>query len=261
METKKVRILLYDLEVTPMLAWVYGMYQTNVIEVEQYPYILCFSYRWLDEKKIHSHSLVDYPARYKKDDTDDYDVVKELHSLLDEADIVVAHNANGFDNKVANARFLAHNLSPPSPYKTVDTLSVARSRAKFSSNKLDLLGQQLHLGRKTKETHGSLWRACIDGDSKAWAKMVKYCEQDVKLLVSLYERLLPYINNHPNIAVISGREDACPRCGGRRIHSRGTRSTNAKTYRRFQCYDCGAWLSERTSDKEEFTSSTYVNYS
>lgn len=258
---KKVRILAYDLEVTPMLAWAYGMYDTNILEVEQYPYILCFSYQWLDEKKVHSVSLPDFPARYRKDPTDDLDIVKALHRLLDEADVVIAHNANGFDNKVSNARFLVHNLAPPSPFKSVDTLAVARSKAKFSSNKLDLLGQQLDLGRKTNETHGSLWRACVDGDKRAWSKMVKYCEQDVRLLIDLYNRFLPYMTNHPNLATISQKEDVCPKCGGSRLHSRGTRATTTAIHRRFQCQDCGGWCAERISDKEEFVRPTYVNYS
>lgn len=257
---KQVKILAYDLEVTPMLAWAYGMFDTNLLEVEQYPYIMCFSYRWLHEKKVHSVALTDFPARFKKDQTDDLDVVKILHRLLDEADVVIAHNANGFDNKVSNARFLVHNLAPPSPFKTVDTLTVARSKARFSSNKLDLLGQQLHLGRKTAETHGSLWKACVNGDLRAWAKMVKYCEQDVKLLVELYYRFLPYISNHPNMGMLSQREDVCPKCGSKRLHGRGTRSTNTMTYHRFQCRDCKGWCSDRASEKEEFIRPTYVNY-
>jgi len=258
-DNKQPKILLYDLEVTPMLGWVYGTYNTNVIKIEQHSYLMCFSYRWLGEKKTYNVSLVDFPARFKKDKTDDYDVVKALHRVLDEADIVIAHNASGFDNKVSTGRFIAHELRPPSPYRTIDTLTIARSKAKFSSNKLDVLGQQLHIGRKTKETHGQLWQDCINGDATAWKKMIKYNNQDVDLLIELYKRLLPYINNHPNLSAITQR-DGCPKCGSIRLNSRGQRITNTVVYRRLQCQDCGGWCAERIADRDEFEKPTYVNY-
>ena len=258
-EHKEPKILLYDIEVTPMLGWVYGTYNTNVIKVEQHSYLMCFSYRWLNSKKTNNIALIDFPARFKKDSKDDYDVVRELHSLLNEADIVIAHNATGFDNKVATGRFITHNMRPPSPYRTIDTLTVARSKAKFSSNKLDILGQQLQLGRKSKETHGQLWQDCLQGDQRAWKKMIKYNNQDVDLLLALYKRFLPYISNHPNLGVITQRE-GCPKCGGRKLHSRGQRYTNTGMYRRLQCMDCGGWCAERLSDKDEYEKPMYVNY-
>jgi len=255
----KPKILIYDLEVTPILGYTYGLYDTNVIEIVRESYIMCFSYRWLGENKTYNIALTDFPARYKLNPHDDIDVVKALHKLLDEADIVVAHNANRFDNKVSTGRFLTHNLLPPSPYFTVDTLTVARGKAKFSSNALDKLGQHLEIGRKTKVKHSDLWKACVDGDRKAWAKMVKYCNQDVDLLHKLYLRLRPYINNHPNLANISQRPDSCPRCGGTHLQSKGVRHTAVGSYRRFICKNCGAYVRERTQEKGEYVKPTYVN--
>ena len=49
-----------------------------------------------------------------------------IFATLDEADIVVAHNAKKFDNRVAAARFMYHGFLPPSPFKTVDTPLAAR---------------------------------------------------------------------------------------------------------------------------------------
>jgi len=256
---RKAKILAYDLEVTPILGWVYGTYKTNVLEIEQHSYIMCFSYQWLGQSKVHNVSLIDFPARYKADPTDDYDVVNALYKLLDEADIVIAHNANGFDNKVSTGRFIAHDMTPPSPYKTVDTLSVARQKARFSSNKLDVLGQQLHIGRKANETHGGLWKACLSGDEKAWKKMIAYCNQDVKLLVKLYDRLLPYITNHPNMANYTDQVSVCPKCGSSHMESKGIRRTNTKVYRRYICHSCGGWAAERIAH-EEYDNPEFVNY-
>jgi DNA polymerase elongation subunit (family B) len=244
-----MKILLYDLEITPILGWSYGIWNTNIIEVERSAYIMCFSYMWYGEKKkdIKCISQIDFPSNYKSHPYDDGKITKKLHELLEEADIVIAHNAKGFDNKVAMGRMIYHNMLPPSPFATIDTLTVFRSKFKFSSNSLDKLGQELKIGRKTKTTHGKLWRDCVGGDRKAWAKMIRYCKQDVWLLHNLYERARPYISNHPNIS--HHDIDICPRCGSRNLHYRGYRHTNTSSFRRIQCMDCGGWTRERLHDK------------
>lgn len=246
---KHPRILFYDLEVSPILGYTFGTYDTNVIHIVEHSYILCFSYYWYGDKKVHHYALPDFKT-YKKDKKDDYELVKKLYELLNEAQVVVGHNAKGFDNKVAMARLINHNFRPPSPFKTVDTLTVARSKAKFSSNKLDLLGQQLHLGRKSKETYGDLWQGCLEGDMKSWNKMVKYCDQDVKLLYDLYIRFRPYITNHPNLNAFSGRSFACPVCQSSDLQRRGTVINGSGSYQLYWCKECGSWPRERVADKE-----------
>lgn len=259
-QKRDAKILFYDIEVTPILGYAYGTYDTSLIEIVQHPYMLCFSYKWSYENKIRSVALPDYPARYKKDATDDYDLARELQKLLSEADIVVGHNSNRFDNKVAQSRIMVHRLPTVPPLKRVDTLLVARQTGRFSSNKLDTLAQQLEIGRKTKDTHGQLWQACVAGDMKAWKKMIKYCNQDVQLVVDLYYRFLPYINNHPNMATISQRPDCCPKCGSTKLESKGIRRSNVATYRRYLCHNCKGFCSERLSDNEEFVKPGYINY-
>lgn len=259
-QKRNAKILFYDIEVTPILGYAYGTYNTNLLEIVQHPYMLCFSYRWNYENKTKSVALVDFPARYKKDPTDDYDLAKTLQRLLSEADIVVGHNVGNFDNKVAISRIMVHELPTVPPVKKVDTLMIARQTGRFSSNKLDILAQQLNIGRKTKETHGQLWQACIAGDKKAWKKMIKYCNQDVNLVVSLYDRFLPYINNHPNIATLTQKPDCCPKCGSTKLESKGIRTTNIGTYRRYICHNCKGFCSERLSDKDEFVKPDFVNY-
>src|SRR5690606_37792378 len=134
---------------------------------------LCFAYKWLGEKKIHAHALPDYKD-YKKDTCSDHNLAKELHNLFSEADVVVAHNGDNFDQKMANAMFARHKLGPPSPYKTIDTLKVSRKNFKFPSHHLDSIGEQLHIGRKLKHNGFPLWLACEAGDPVAYKTMVKY---------------------------------------------------------------------------------------
>ena len=100
---KEAKILHFDIEVSPTLGYTYGQYQTNMIKVERPPVLLSFSWKWANEKEVHCLTLHD---RRMPDKTDDSWLVKELWNLLDQANIVVAHNTN-FDLKMANAFFFA----------------------------------------------------------------------------------------------------------------------------------------------------------
>ena len=245
---------MYDLEVSPTLGWTYGLYDTRVIRTQQEPFIMSFSYRWYGERKTHF-------VRTKVKDmnqVNEDEVARQLRDLFDEADIVVAHNARKFDNKIATAAFVRHGIEPPSPYKTVDTLQVARSVMRVNSNSLDNLGELLKVGRKTSATHADLWYRCLLDEKKAWKDMEKYNNQDVKVLYGIYEKLRPYMTTHPNVAMLNGKVQSCPKCGKTNLQSRGTRITNAAVYQRYQCQDCGGWCSARKQDKVEKTS--YVNY-
>lgn len=236
------KILIYDLEVSPTLAWTYGLWKTNVIKVEQNPSIMSISWRWYGEEVTHHESLASIPR--KRGTNANLALVKLIRELFDEADILVAHNANRFDNKVAVASFLRYNLSPPSPYKTVDTLSVARSVARFNSNSLNSLGEILGLGKKTEITHSDLWYKCLAGDKEAWEKMRIYNNQDVDLLYAIYERLRPYIKNHPNLGDIAQIDGVCPKCQSDKLQKRGFNTRRNGTVQRYQCMNCGGWTNE-----------------
>jgi len=245
--SNKAKVLFYDLEITPILAWTYEMWDTRVIKVERDPYIMCFSYKWLGEDEVHNVAQPDFPY-YELEPYDDLMVVRELWRLLDEADIVVAHNARKFDNKIATARFLAQDMVPPSPYKTVDTLQAARRYFRFGSNSLKDLCERFEIGTKTFVTHGKIWHDCLSGDPAKWKLMADYCNQDVVMLEGLYYKLLPYISNHPNVVTLAGEMDGCPKCGSHRLHSRGTVKTATMSYKRWQCQECGGWCRERKND-------------
>ena len=263
---KQARCLVYDLEISPRLGWAYDMWETNILKIERPSHIMSLSWHWLGEKKrgkyvIHNIIQTDSMPRFLKDSTDDYDIVKKLHKLLEEAHIVIAHNASRFDNKVSNTMFLKHNMTPPSPFKTVDTLTVARSKFKFPRNSLGELGEFLGCGCKSEETHKELWYDCImNNNKKAWEKMKIYNDRDVELLIKIYYKLLPYMTTHPNLSVISQNPDGCPRCGANasNLNYRGYRYTTTGTYRRLRCMECGGWCAERVQEKD-FLKPEFVN--
>lgn len=246
----KARTLIYDIETAPIIGTVWQKYEADVIWSIQDWYMLGFAYKWLGERQTYVVALPDFRG-YKPGTPNDINVVKSLHALFNEADIVVAHNGDKFDQKKTQARFIYHNLSPTQHYKSVDTLKVARKHFSFTSNKLDDLGEHLGLGRKLK-TDKDLWRGCMAGDLQAWAKMKRYNKQDVILLEKLYLRLRPWTDNHPNMANIAGRPETCPRCGSDEgFQASGFKFTKTGRYRRFQCKACGTKVSERTKLKEE----------
>jgi DNA polymerase III epsilon subunit-like protein len=81
--------------------------------------MLSWSFKWLDGKHI-TKGLCDYKT-FKKDKTNDKELVTELWELFNEADILIAHNGDRFDRRKSNTRFLKHHLTPPQPYQTIDT--------------------------------------------------------------------------------------------------------------------------------------------
>lgn len=210
---RKQRTLIYDIETSPIISYNWGIWEQNAIKVIQDWQIICFAYKWLGERKI--HFVAQWQFKGHKNgvrNLNDKHVVNELWELFNEADIVVAHNGDSFDQKKSQARMMIHKLSPPAPYKQIDTKKVAKRYGAFTSNKLDDLGNYLGGGRKEQTGGFSLWEGCMDGESKAQRKMEKYNRMDVQRLEELYLSLRPWITTHPAMNVLTSRPDACPKC-------------------------------------------------
>jgi hypothetical protein len=234
------RIALWDIETAPSLGYFWGkLWETDIIGVKSPWYILCFSYKWLGESKIHTHALPDY-KHYKDDKENDAGLIADLHRLFDEAQILIAHNGDKFDGRKAMARFIFHGHKPPSPVRTIDTLKEARKHFLFDSNRLSDLGQYLQVGKKLPNTGFDLWKRCMLGDAEAWDMMRRYNRRDVVLLERVYERLRPYMSNHPNLGVYSAA-GCCPACRSERLQKRGEAVTRSRKYQGIQCRDCGHW--------------------
>jgi len=243
-----VKVLLYDIETSPHIGYTWNKYETDVLEFIKEKQVISFAWKWLGEKRVQCLSLPMFPT-YKKDRDNNRDLIVELHKLISEADITVGHNVCAFDDKVSNAEFILHGLTPPPPHKTIDTLRVARKLFKFSSNKLGDLGQRLGLGKKVSTGGFSLWLGCLHGDPKSWALMEKYNKGDVDLLEKVYHKLKPWMTNHPDMN-IADRHVGCPACRGINIIRRGWMySTHGKSPR-FQCRDCGKWSKGLSVNRE-----------
>lgn len=236
-----MKILLYDIETSPSIGAYFDPYKENNIlwTIEEWR-MLSFAFKWYGEKRTHCRILPDY-SLYSEDPKNDRALVEDLYSLFNEADIIIGHNGDRFDIRKTNARFIKHGLQPTPPYKTVDTLKIAKKYFKFDSNRLDALGDYLGVGRKLRTGGQDLWHDVMDGDMKAWERMRRYNKQDVVLLENVYNVLKPWMTNHP-VVEFSDIDIACPLCGSKDLERRGFSFTNSglSKKQRYRC-KCGKW--------------------
>jgi len=237
------RILHIDIETAPILAWVWGLFKQNVAigQIHKDWHILCWAAKWHKEAGVYSDALWRHTVSGKWTKGAEEKIVRSVWRMLDEADIVVGHNADRFDVSKINAKFYEYGMLPPSPYRTVDTLKVARNRFGFPSNKLDYIIQLKAKGAKLK-TDFELWIDVMTGKPKACKRMMDYNMEDVRILEDVYTDMLPWITNHPNMGVYNdGEATQCSACGSTHIHKRGFSYTNLGVYQRIVCIGCGHW--------------------
>jgi len=236
------RILVLDIETAPNIAYVWRFFKENVgaKQVLEHTEIMSFAYKWLGEKEV---------TYYDTQFTEEKNILPFLMEALDAADIVVAHNGNKFDLPTIQGRALVAGLRPPSPYKTVDTLLVARYEFNFPSNSLEYLSGVL--GVDKKDSHKNfpgfeLWSECLKRNPAAWEEMKVYNIQDVDTLEQVYLKMRPWMRKHPNVGVFDEQPvPVCPNCGSPHIQFRGYAHTSVSKFRRFVCNDCGSWARTR----------------
>lgn len=262
-DTKKAvarepRILFYDIETSLQTVAVFQLGGNDYIQPQniiQERYIICAAWQWLGEDKIHTVSLLDDTKRFKSDQTDDFHVVQTLSQVMAQADVIVAHYGDSFDLKYVKTRMLKHGMAPLPPITTVDTKKVAKQVFYFNSNKLDYIGKFLGVGQKLSHSHG-LWLSILRGGKDAVQsirKMVAYNKGDITLLREVFLKLRPYISTHVNRELF-GKTEGCPRCGSKKVQSRGTYYAQTRTYRRWQCAgECKGWFKTLKADKESAT--------
>lgn len=239
------RILLFDIETTPMISYTWGRWNQNVSldQTIQESYMLCWSACWLSEDKVFGDCLTSEEAVK----CDDSRIIESLWYYVNEADILVAYNGVDFDVKKINGMFFLKGLNPPATYKVVDPCKIAKSKFNFSSNKLDALAN--YLGIPTKmETDFNLWKKCMSGDKESLNYMFEYNKKDVSILRQVYIKMLPYITNHPNVCNYIGETMACTHCGETEKYEKLEGYyyyTNTNKYQVYRCLTCGSLFRDR----------------
>lgn len=241
------KILILDVETFPNTAYVWRFFKENIgaKQVLEYSTLASFAYKWFGDKTTFYEDTQHQTEKQ---------LVERLLYVLDSADIVVAHNGAKFDLPTIQGRALVLGLKPPSPYKIIDTLLVARYEFNFPANSLEHLA--ILLGVEKKGGHAKfpgfeLWQECMRGNPEAWEEMRVYNIQDVVTLEEIYLKMRPFMKRHPNVAVFEESEKIlCPKCGSDHIQSRGYTTTNLFKYRKFQCQSCGGWSRTRYNEQK-----------
>lgn len=247
-ESNLPKILIFDIETAPMLAYVWGRWNQDIQlgqEVNEW-FMLCWSAKWLFSSETHSDVLT--PSEAKAND--DKRITKSLYDLINKADIVVAYNGLKFDIPRMETLFLKHGLLPPAPYKVVDPMYTVKKRFSLSSNKLDSLAMFFGIDVKLHTTF-DLWKGCMQGDKASLEYMREYNEKDVSILEEVYLHLLPWLKGHPNISNMTSM-DVCPFCG--KPHPEEMDAyyyTGVNAYKTYRCPSCGGVFRGRKSIKTE----------
>lgn len=225
------RILFLDIETKPALIYSFGIRDQYIghKQIKENGGVICVGLAWKGEKPI---VLSAWEHGYSE-------MIRETHRMISEADAIATYNGASFDMPKLMGCFLLEGLPPPPPPTQIDLYKAVRKMG-FISNKLDYIAPLLGLGGKVKHEGLDLWIKVMAGDTKAQARMARYCAGDVKLTEAVYRKVNPFIHNHPILT--DGSKHECGTCGSSRLQSRGVRRTRAMFIQRLQCQRCGGWF-------------------
>ena len=241
-----MKILILDVETKPTIAYTWGFWKANITpkQVVQHSSLLSFAAKWLGESEIIYDE--DRGGREKE-------LLSNLFKVLDEADIIVAHNGKRFDLPKIRGRGVIVGLKPFSPVKIIDTFLVARKEFGFESNSLEYLSLifdcKIKKGGHKKFPGWELWVECLKGNDEAYEELKEYNIADILALEDLYLKMRPWITDHPIMQVDQDiiEDTSCPKCGSAHVKKRGFAYTNVGKYPRYRCDDCGGWSRGRYS--------------
>lgn len=242
------KILVIDIETSPLELHGWKLFDENfsLDQISKDWTILSFAAQWVGKKRV---IYMDTGGRGANRVRDDKKLMRPLWKLLDEADIVVAQNGKNFDVRKIMARLIRHGFTPPSPFRVVDTMLVARKYFAFTSQKLKYTSELL--GVPPKDEHEEfpgfkLWAECLKDNPKAWRVMKRYNKRDILATMHVYLKTRAWDMQHPNLGTFAAAErHICPHCGSDNVIGRnGWREVkNQGVYKRYQCQerDCMGW--------------------
>jgi len=241
-ELQRPKVLIFDIETAPIKAYVWSLWNNDVglNQVVSDWHVLSWSAKWLDDGP---EDVMYEDQRSAKNIEDDTKILSSIWTLLDEADVVITQNGIKFDRKKLNARFIIQGFLPPSSYKHIDTLQIAKKHFAFTSNRLGYMSDKL-CTQYQKLDHGKfagfkMWDECLKGNLKAWQEMEKYNKYDVLSLEELYKKLMPW-DNTVNFNLYHDKDAYICHCGSTEFRKSGFYYTASGKFQRYTCKSCGA---------------------
>lgn len=259
----KPKILLFDIETSMIVGYVWGMFKQNLslAQIKEDWYTICWSAQWLGEEEILNDSVhLHGKAPFRNHEEI---VVRNLWKLLDEADVVVAYNGKKFDRKKINTKFLEYGLNEPSPYKVVDPMLIIKGNFAMTSNKMDWVARYTQDLEHKDATNIQLWIDCMEGSVEASEYMLKYCDQDIAVLKNVYLAVRGWDKTSPNLALYyDDNTPRCNSCGSDDLTSLpdASATTSVSKFSVVRCNGCGKILRDRENVlTKEKRKSLYMN--
>jgi len=241
---RDAKILFYDIETTPLKAWVWRLGEQVVrhdhLDDDYNSYgIICIGYKWNDGK----------PARilqwgYNEQDTEK--VVREFDELANKADVVIGKNSDRFDVKHINAQRLISGLPGLPTYlmNTDDLEKQIRKNFAFPSYSLDYLAKALLKNSGKDRMEFDDWINIVERKSReSYRKMLKYCKKDVEDTEKLWDFAKAHFKPRFNMATFN-RGVSCSNCGSNNIKKNGTRNRGKTIFQMYYCNDHGGYAGD-----------------
>lgn len=211
---KGFKVLYIDIETSPHLLWGYGLHDQNfsTIQIKEPGKITSLAYMAENTKKCYSMEW-DWLG---DEGGDDSSMLEEFEPIVNEADLVIAQNGDGFDNKWLNWRMNVLSLKPIKNLLTLDTLKLSRKAFRPPSHKLDYRSRVYGLGGKIKQDMEDCIKVA-EGDIVTQERRVRYNIKDVTDLRKIFIKELDYYILPKNILAllrlfIEGRKETCIHC-------------------------------------------------
>lgn len=235
---KEPKILVYDIETTPVLAWVWRCGEQYVGHNQLHEdfnltKIICITYRWNYENK--AKALV-----FDLETLDDTEIIKDFDDILKQADVIIGKNNNKFDDKHINMRRFMNGLPPlPDWSRHSDDLEKQmRKHFNMQSYSLDYFAKVTGGEGKIKMCLDDWIQIVLHKNKSRLAKMVKYGKKDADDTMELIEKVRPYVTFKYNFAAHHG-DLRCTSCGSEDIIKNGTRLVGSLRKQRWACNNCG----------------------
>ncbi len=239
---KQPRILYYDIETSPLKAWIWGCGEQYIrhAQLEQgfkMWGIICVTYCWNDGEPAKS---IDWG--YNKQDTSR--VVEKFDRIISQADHTIGKNSDRFDTKMINAcRMFAGLPGMPGWTKYTDDLEKQMRRYfRLPSQSLDYISQQLGLGGKIKMEMQD-WIDIVEKNANgkiSFDKMIAYGKKDVEDTRFLWDKLAEHFDPKFNRATFEDNGVRCKHadCGSDLLKKDGTRVAGNTRYQQYFCNTC-----------------------
>ncbi len=246
-DKKKPNVLVYDIELLPLEAYVFRLGKQVVsagqLKNPEVHKLICISYKY-NKDKVKSLSLLDYNEKQ---------MLEEFDKLVKISDIVIGKNNAAFDDKFINTYRMMHNLKPMPEFigSTDDLQKQIKKYFRLPTSALDFVSNMFGYGGKSKmemsdwtDLSKAIERKDKEVIVKKVTKFVNYCNKDVSDTFRAWERMEKHFKPKFNHSVHQA-DHVCVNCGSADVHANGKRQAGKTIYQQYFCKGHGGYAGRK----------------